>query len=170
MANLPNSEIALLKAGLSKLGQELVGEAHHLQAYFLQKTRHAVSYPDKDYREKVQAKLDHSATVFAIANQMAAFESLFPKRFWTKILRDANVTVRLKAYRHIRFSAINGFTGNRASENRVDFDKIMSSSSPLLGVIEHDNEKFVLNLDAVHHFQPFVHKQWERAVVRVHQL
>lgn len=159
-----------LRESIIDLGRELMQQAQDAHGFFTTKTRYAISYPDPAKTKDVQLKLDHAVALLAIANIMAIFEDRIPKKYWTKILNDPSTTTRLKAYRHIRFSAINGFVGTRANENTIDFNKVMAGGDPLQGVLSFDGETVFLNEQAANHAITFVTQAYQKVVVKIHQL
>ena len=167
---LSQTEKQTLKQSINDLGRELMQQAQDAHGFFTTKTRHAVSYSDLATRQDVQNKLDHAVALLAIANLMAVFEDHLPKKYWTKVLHDSAVTMRLKAYRHIRFSAISGFTGSRAKYNKSDFDKVMASSSPLRGVRSYDNCSVFLDEQAASIAFAFVNQIYSQAIVKIHHI
>lgn len=164
------SEKQFLRQSVTDLGRELLQQAQDAHGFFTTKTRYAIGYSDPVARQQVQEKLDHAVALLAIANIMAIFEDRLPRKYWTKIFQEPAITVRLKAYRHIRFSAINGFIGTRASENKLDFDKTMSGNSPLRGVRSYDDESVFLDESAASFALSFLNEAYSKAVVKVHQL
>lgn len=167
---LTSSDIQNLKQSIIDLGQELTQQAQDAHGFFTTKTRYAVSYQDLATRQRVQEKLDHAVAMLAIANIMAIFEKQLPKKFWTTIFQDSKITVRLKAYRHIRYSAVNGFTGSRAKEHRADFDKVMSGTNALRGIKLHTDQIILLDETAANFAFEFIRRQYERAIVKIHQI
>lgn len=167
---LSAAEITNLKQSTILLGQELLQQAQDAHGFFTTKTRHAVGYSDPATRQRVQENLDHAVAALAIANIMAIFENRLPKKYWVTIFQDSKVTVRLKAYRHIRYSTIHGFTHSRADENKLDFDKIMSGENPLRGIRSYSDDEVFLEETAANFAFEFIQRQFNVAIVKIHEL
>ena len=138
--------------------------------FFTTKTRHAVSYQNLAVRQEVQNKLDHAVALLATSNVMAIFESFFPRKYWSPVLRSPASTTRLRALRHLRFAAIHGFTGLRPNENRRDFNRVMSSADPLPGVRSFTADRVELELESASHALAFTRRQYELAICRVERM
>lgn len=163
-------EIQNLKQSISTLGTELIQQAQDAHGFFTTKTRYAVSYSDQNMRQQVQERLDHAVNILAIANIMAIFEQYILEKYWPIIFADESIILHLKAYRHIRFSAIYGFTMQRAAENHQEFDNIMSSSDPIRGVSEYSQKALKLGETSAYYASEYVRRQYEKAIVRIHQI
>jgi len=161
------AEIANLQTGLSVLGQELIQQSQDVYGFFVTKTAYAVTYNDVNKRVEIQQKLDSAVAMFGIANLMTIFEDHFPYRYWAQILSDPKVTVRLKAYRHLRYCAINGILGKRVDIHRGDFNRIMLSDLPVRGVSSYDDDYILLSILAPNYAFSFVREQWSKATVLV---
>ncbi|WP_368343642.1 hypothetical protein [Pelagovum sp. HNIBRBA483] len=167
---LDQTEKSSLMASLSALGQDLMQQAHDAQGQLLSKTQHAVSISDPQVRQSVQSKLDHSVNLLAIANIMAIFEYHFPRKYWVKTYNDPKLTKQLRAFKHMQHCAIYGFTGVRATNNRVDFDRVFSASSKPNWIASLSDDELFLSNGAAAHVYQVVRTAWERAIVAVHQM
>lgn len=165
---LTTSEKQYLQRSVIDLGRDLMQQAQDAHGFFTTKTRFAVSYSDTAQRQKVQEKLDHAVALLAVANIMAIFEKHLPKKYWTKVFQDPATTKKLRAYRHVRLCAVNGFTGERAIENTKDFDKQMASDEKLLGITSFSSSELMLDETAANHAFQFIRGLYDRAVIKVH--
>lgn len=164
------TEKTQLMASMNVLGQELIQQAQQAHGNLMSKTQHAVSISDPQIRQQVQDKLDHAVNLLAIANVMAIFERHLPKEYWARAYRDPTITKQLRAFRHIRFCAANGFTGLRASENKTDFDKeYLAGDLPNWISSCNQHELFVKSGAAEFVFQ-VIRRAWERGIVAIHSM
>lgn len=126
------------------LNSKLIQEHQEAHGHFCTNTRNAVSISDPVARERIQADLNHGVGLFCAAHTMAIFEKAIPSRFWDKIFEPDDI-IRLKALRHIRRCAANGFTGDRVQVDAVEFDTVMASNHPLRGVETFDASQLRLS-------------------------
>lgn len=137
--------------------------------FFTTKTRHAVSYQDLEVREKVQSELDHAVSLLAIAHLMTKFEDSFPIEFWESIIDDAEEYNKLKAYKHIRTSTKNGFTGYRSEDAEFEyFNQVMGSNNPLNGIKHFDDNKIFLAESAGNYAHTFITGLMNKIIVELH--
>lgn len=139
--------------------------------YFTTKTRHAVSYNDPEIRTKVQDELDHAVALLAIAHVMTIFEDSFPSNYWEEIINDTEKYNILKAYKHIRNSTVNGFTGYRSKDDDeyICFNEVMYSNNPLKGVKSFNDEKIFLAESAGNYTHTFITDLMNKIIVEVHK-
>lgn len=153
-----------------KLSGELQPLLQGAFGFFTTKTRFAVSYQDTDTRNRVQDELDHAVALLAIAHVMTIFEDNFPSSYWEEIINDTEKFDTLKAYKHIRNSTINGFTGSRSNDDEYDhFKQVMNSNNPLRGVKSFDDENFFLTESAGNFAHSFITDLMNKIVVELHK-
>ena len=139
--------------------------------YFTTKTRYAVSYQDVELRNRVQEELDHAVALLSIAHVMTIFEDNFPIQYWEEIINDTEGYDKLKAYKHIRNSTVQGFTGNR-SENDEEyeyFDNVMSSDNPIDGVRSFNDKKIFLTESSGNYVHTFITNLTNKIIVEIHK-
>ena len=151
-------------------GQELMQLSQQAHGYFVAKTRHAITISDPILRADIQAKLDHSVNLVAIANVMAVFEQSLPKKYWVRVFRDTELTKQLRAFRHIRFSAVNGLTAKRASENSTDFDKLFRPNDLPNWISVLTDSELILNDGAAEYVFRVVKTAYDRGITAVHNI
>lgn len=146
----------------------MIGEHQEAHAIFCTRTRYAVSVQDQVARQRIQADLDHGVGLFCAAHVMAIFEKAIPSKHWDDIFEPDDI-LRLKALRHIRRCAANGFTGDRVQEDAAEFDAVMASGQPLRGVESFDATEIrlseMIGIDAL----PILQDLANKAVIKVHQ-
>ncbi|MEH6504373.1 MAG: hypothetical protein V7682_10795 [Cycloclasticus sp.] len=153
----------------------LTGELQPLSqgafGFFTTKTRHAVSYQDLEVRKKVQGELDHAVALLAIAHVMTIFEDSFSIEYWEEIINDTELFGKLKAYKHIRNSTVNGFTGYRSigDDEYNYFNQVMNSNSPLKGVEIFDDKNIFLTEGAGNFAHSFITDLMNRIIVELHK-
>ena len=150
------------------LGNKLMDLAQKAQGNLLSKTQHAVQISDPKTRLEVQESLDHAVNILGIANIMAIFEEHLPKRYWVKVLREPKITKKLRAFRHLRFCANNGFTERRAKENAKDFDAAFLNAGEVAWLAQYDADRIILRTGATQQVYQEVRLAFERAIVAVH--
>lgn len=119
------------------LNTTMITETQEAHGQFCTRTRYAVSVQDQAARKRIQADLDHGVGLFCAAHVMAIFEKALPSKHWDDIFEPDDLQ-RLKALRHIRRCAANGFTGDRCQDDAAEFDAVMASGQPLRGVEDFD--------------------------------
>jgi len=164
MGKLP----APLSPGLLVLGQELATQNQDALGWLCSTTRNVVPYSDPEASKRVQRNLDHAVGMLCVAHIMAVFEAGFPGNYWPALLSSHDVQ-RLKAYRHVRNCAANGFTGTRPPADYADFDSVMTSSCPLRGVISYTDNSLVLSTDVLSDLCVLVREITNKAIVAAHQ-
>lgn len=162
MGKLPAS----LTPGLLDLGRDLANQNQDALGWLCSTTRNVVTYSDPETRKRVQSNLDHAVGMLCVAHVMAAFEKGFPSDYWSNVLSESEI-LRLKAYRHIRGCASNGFTGDRPTTDYNEFDLVMTTS-PLRGVISHKENSIFLAPDIVNDLCVLVRGITDRAIVAAH--
>ena len=139
--------------------------------YFTTKTRFAISYQDVETRKKVQDELDHAVALLAIAHVMTIFEDSFPCKYWEEIINDTEKYNMLKAYKHIRNSTVNGFTGYRSSGDKEYgyFTQVMKSNSPIKGVKSFNDEKIFLAESSGNFAHSFITDLMNKIIAELHK-
>jgi hypothetical protein len=163
MGKLPAS----LAPGLQVLGQEIATQNQDAFGWLCSTTRNVVTYADPATRQRVQRNLDHAVGLLCVAHMMAVFEAGFPCNYWPALLSSHDVQ-RLNAYRHIRNCAANGFTGDRPQADHADFGSVMTSNSPLRGVISYTHDTIVLSQDVLSDLCALIQDITNRAIVAAH--
>ena len=157
-----------LKETLVKLGQTWQVETQDAYGHLTSKTRHAVGVSDPETRARIQGNLDHAVGLLCVAHAMTLFEKGFPSEFWPKYLEDSEVQI-LKAYRHLRRCAANGFVGDRVDEDREDFDAVMTSDQRFQGVDKFDENTLRLTERITSEVMPFLQMATNKALVATYQ-
>lgn len=157
-----------LSSGLTTLGQELVTQNQDALGWLCSKTRNAVTYSDPQTRQRVQDNLDHAIGLLCVAHIMAVFEKYLPCNYWPALLTQEELQ-RLKAYRHIRNCAANGFTGLRPTADHAEFNTVMASQHPLRGVMEYTDASIFLSPDVLNDLSAFVRRVSNMAIVAAHR-
>lgn len=156
---------------VQNLTRELQPLSQGAFGFFTTKTRFAVSYQDIEIRNKVQDELDHAVALLAIAHVMTIFENSFPSEFWEEIINDTEKYNILKAYKHIRNSTVNGFTGYRSIDDDEYnyFNQVMSSSNPLQGIKSYDEKNILLDESAGNFAHSFITELMNIIIVELHR-
>jgi len=156
---------------VQNLTRELQPLSQGAFGFFTTKTRHAVSYNDPEIRKKVQDELDHAVALLAIAHVMTIFEDSLPSNYWEEIIDDPETYNILKAYKHIRNSTVNGFTGCRSKDDDEYncFNQVMNSSNPLKGVKSFNDDKIFLAESAGNYSHTFIANLMNKIIVEVHK-
>jgi len=153
------------------LASELQPLSQGAFGYFTTKTRHAISYQDIEVRNRVQEELDHAVALLAIAHVMTIFEENFPIKYWEEIISDTEDYNKLKAYKHIRNSTVNGFTGNRSKDDDEYsyFNQVMDSDNPIDGVMRFNDEKIFLTESSGNYIHTFITNLMNKIIVEIHK-
>jgi len=139
--------------------------------FFTTKTRFAIPYQDIETRKKVQDELDHAVALLAIAHVMTIFEDSFPCQYWEEIINDTEKYNILKAYKHIRNSTVNGFTGYRSinDDEYNYFTQVMCSVNPIKGVKSFDDKKIFLAEMSGNFAHSFLTDLMNKIIVELHK-
>ncbi len=156
---------------VQNLTRELQPLSQGAFGFFTTKTRYAVSYNDQEIRNKVQDELDHAVALLAIAHVMTIFEESFSSKYWEEIIDDTENYDSLKAYKHIRNSTVNGFTGYRSIDDDEYnyFNQVMNSDKPLIGVNSFDDKKIFLAESAGNFAHSFITALLNKIIVELHK-
>lgn len=153
---------------ITDLNTKIITETQGALVQFCTRTRYAVSVQDQAARKRIQADLDHGVGLFCAAHVMAIFEKALPSEHWDDIFEPDDV-ILLKALRHIRRCAANGFTGDRVQDDAVEFDAVMASGRPLRGVESFDAAQIRLSEMIGFDAFPILQGLANKALIEVHQ-
>ena len=149
------------------LNTTMITETQEAHGQFCTRTRYAVSVQDQTVRQRIQADLDHGVGLFCAAHVMAIFEKALPSKYWDDIFEPDDLLL-LKALRHIRHCAANGFTGDRVQDDAAEFDTVMASDKPLRGVESFDAAQIRLSEQIGIHALPILQGLANKALIKVH--
>jgi len=153
---------------ISALNTKMITEIQEAHGHFCTRTRYAVSVQDPIARQRIQADLDHGVGLFCAAHVMATFEKALPSEHWNDIFEPDDVLL-LKALRHIRRCAANGFTGDRVQDDAMEFDVVMASSQPLRGIMSFDSNHIRLSEQVGINALPILQGLANKALIEVYQ-
>ena len=149
---------------LVELGQILLKQSQDAFGYLHSSTRHVIGYSDPEERNRVQNNLNHAVSLLSVAHVMSIFEQKLPSIYWNLVLEPNDIEL-IKAYRHIRQCACNGFTGIRSDIDYLEFDSIMTSDTPLSGIEFYDDKSIVLNEHIGLNALEFIRRITDKAIV-----
>ncbi len=125
---------------LVNLGITLLNERQETMGYLYSSVRNAVTISDPTERTRIQQNLSNSVAFIGIAHIMTIVEKSFNEKYWSSVLSKDDC-MRLKAYKHIRACTINGLTGDRVLECKMDFTSVMKSPNPIKGIRRWSSNK-----------------------------
>lgn len=154
-------------AGLTKFGSDF-NVANNALRVLHSAAANVAQSDDPAARERLQAEISHTVGLVCVSHLLTQFEICFPQQYWHQALPPADVE-RLKAYRHIRWTAVEGLGHVRSEEDRSAFDAVMGSSTPIPGVSDYDGRTLKVSSYVQFDLSRFLSDLITTAIVELHR-